>query len=210
MATQELYGLGFSPLSITNRSRGFAEELMVQKRTGQMSMLDASLNTLSYDSLFRSGLQLQSMYQSMIDDNSLGKIYRVRLDDDLSRIVAANGNVITSAVAIPTSSTAINKVKFNVDCDVFTRSGCTPIDASAITVTIAFKIVAGSNTLTLSTSNKLSLLNNETYNVSYSGYTIASGATYTLTITGVTFTAASSFSYTSNTLSLYDILVGII
>lgn len=207
MAIQEMYGLGFSPLSIENRSRAYAEELMVQKRTGQMSMLDTNKNILSYDYLYRAGVQLQSMYDAMITDNALGKIYRVRLDDNLSRVVAANGNVITTSVAFPAASTAINKLKFNIDCDVFTRNGCIPFDASNITITIAGKVVVGSTTINISATNKLSLLNNASVDVSYG---TATGSSYVFTLTGVTFTAGASFSYTTGTISLHDILVGII
>ena len=207
MATQAMYGLGFSPLDIGNRSRGFAEELMVQKRTGQVSMLDANKNVLSYDYLYRAGVQLQSMYDAMIADNALGKIYRVRLDDNLSRIVAANGNLITTSVTFPAATTAINKLKFNVDCDAFTRNGCIPFDASNITITIAGKVVVGSTTINVSASNKLPLINNASVDVSYG---TATGSSYVFTLTGVTITAGASFSYTSGTISVHDILVGII
>ena len=98
---KNLYGLGFSPLSVGNKDHAFPEELMSQKETGTFAIMGADGYMVSSEYLGRTKAHIESFANRMVADNTLGKIYKMTLDENLVRTVVSPENMMVNEIVIP-------------------------------------------------------------------------------------------------------------
>ena len=89
MTTQQNYGLGFSPLSIKNaKSHGFVEEIVANKQVGMYGIIvDSAKHVVSHEYLARTKNHLNSFVTRLLQDNTLGKLYKITVNDELVTII---------------------------------------------------------------------------------------------------------------------------
>src|SRR5574344_2032221 len=90
---QTNYGLGFSPLSMSNKSNGFEEELVANKEVGLMGILAGpAKNIISHERVLRSKLFYQDFFSQSIKNGLTGNVYRINLDNTGFATVIKNAN----------------------------------------------------------------------------------------------------------------------
>ena len=146
---KNLYGLGFSPLSIGNKDHAFPEELMSQKETGTFAIMGSDGYMISSEYIGRTKAHIEAFAERMVSDNTLGKIYKMTLDENLVRTVIDSDNMMTNGIVIPHGKDPISSIRFNVGIEYFERATSAAIvTASDIKVEIEFDIVRGPSSKT--------------------------------------------------------------
>ena len=72
--TKDLYGVGFSPLSIINKKHAHDEELLSEKSLGMLAIYQKDGSVVSADQIQREKHHLEEFINDCITTNTLGKI----------------------------------------------------------------------------------------------------------------------------------------
>ena len=214
MALQTKYGLGFSPLSISNaKEYAYTEESVANKDVGMYGIVvDNAKNVVSAQYVARSKDQLNAFVNRLIADNTLGKLWKITVDDNLVRVVDdSSGNLIEGSDLTPINhgTGRIRGVRFNIDLDFITKQRSMLKYNGEIRATIVMYIKIGSFSKRQEVSDTIVNINSTAYALDYTGMEDASGDCI-LEFESISIQAPVGFDFEQNTLALYDILVAII
>lgn len=209
MTTQQNYGLGFSPLSIKNaKSHGFVEEIVANKQVGMYGIIvDSAKHVVSHEYLARTKNHLNSFVTRLLQDNTLGKLYKITVNDELVTIIE-NGetNLVEGAnIFVNNGDTRFYGVRFNLDADIFAPATSALVHFKDVMVNITMTLKIGALSKTLFISDPLLSINTTAYPIDYSGLEDATGDVI-LTIDNITIVPGATYDYDKYKLALYDIL----
>lgn len=209
MTTQQNYGLGFSPLSIKNaKSHGFVEEMVANKQVGMYGIItDSAKNVVSHEYLARTKNHLNSFVTRLLQDNTLGKLYKITLNDELVTIVndGVTNLVEGSSIFVNNGNVRFYGVRFNFDADIFAPSTSALVHFNDVMVEITMTLKIGSMSKTLQITDPLLAINTTAYPIDYSGLEEETGDVI-LTIDNITIIPGSTYDYSKYKLALYDVL----
>ncbi len=213
MALQNQYGLGYSPLSIKNvKDYAYTEESVANKEVGLYGIVtDDEKNIVSAEYVARCKYHMESFVHRLISDNTIGKLYKLTVDDNLVRTIQndATNLLEDSDIYINNGTQLIKGVRFNIDLDLMTKVRSTlkyngPIDAR-----IVMTVQIGSFSVRQVINDSIEAINSTAYALDYTGLERATGDLI-LTLDEFTIIPPADFDYDDNVLALYDILMAII
>ena len=214
MAKQTKYGLGFSALSFKNAKQyGFVEEMLVDKSTGMHGIIvDSAKNVVSHEYLARTKYQLNTFVTRALQDNTVGKLYKITLNDYLVSMITNNStNLISSGsnIAINNGATRMKGLRFNFDMDIFTPSTSSLFHFTDINIEIGMTLKIGNTSKKMTIDESLLAINTTAYAIDYSGLENATGDV-TITIDSIIVKPVDSFDYSKYKIALYDVLLIVI
>ena len=136
---RNLYGLGFSPLSIKNKAHSFNEEMLANKDIGLTAyMMDDKV--ISAEFIARVKAHLEQFIDRCIRDNTIGEVYNIRATDDLVMTIQNSGNIFDNTVEYTRVgyNNKPNVMRFDIDFDCFNLEDSVPADISSLRVKIEF------------------------------------------------------------------------
>ena len=214
MALQTRYGLGYSPLSIKNaKEYAYEEESVANKDVGMYGIVvDSDKNVVSAEYVARSKAQLNAFVNRLIADNTIGKLWKLTVDNNLVRtITEGSGNLIedVEGLEINHGTARIKGVRFNIDLDFITKERSMLKYNGEIRANIMMTIKIGSYSKTQIVNDSIVNINSTAYALDYTGLEDATGDVI-LTFDSFEIIAPTGFDYGINTLALYDVLVDVI
>lgn len=214
MALQTRYGLGYSPLSIKNaKEYAYEEESVANKDVGMYGIVvDGDKNVVSAEYVARSKAQLNAFVNRLIADNTIGKLWKLTVDNNLVRTITEDsGNLIEDAegLEINHGTARIKGVRFNIDLDFITKERSMLKYNGEIRANIMMTIKIGSYSKTQIINDTIVNINSTAYALDYTGLEDATGDVI-LTFESFEIIAPTGFDYGVNTLALYDVLVDVI
>lgn len=213
MAKKTKYGLGFSPLSMKYaKTYGFTEELLANKDVGMMGIATGEQkHILSHEYLVRTKTHLNNFVNRCIQDNTLGKLYKLTVSDTLAVLITDGETnlVADSSIAVNNTDTKIKGIRFNFDVDVIDPSTSALVHYKDITISIGMTLSIGSFSKAISIQNSLAYINTTAYAMDYAGLEQATGDVK-VRIDSIVITPGQSFDYNTARIALYDILVCVI
>ena len=220
MAIQNQYGLGFSPLSTKYvKEYAYDQESVANKEVGLYGIVNGEdRNIISADYVARSKAQMESFVNRMIADNTIGKIWKITVDDGLVRTINNNTtNLLEDSNCFINNGTQLLKgVRFNIDLDLITKAGSALQYNGNIDVAIIMTLSVGAYSVRQAIEYKedgtpynIADINSTAFALDYTGIERAVGDVV-LTFDSIVIKPSDSFDYDVNTLALYDILVATI
>ena len=211
MALQTRYGLGFSPLSIKNvKEWAFNEESVANKDVGMYGIVVGDeKNVVSAEYVARSKAQLDTFVNRLIADNTIGKLWKLTVDNELVRIITeSSGNLIEDAenLEINNGTARIKGVRFNIDLDFITKDRSMLKYNGEIRANIMMAIKIGSYSKTQIINDTIVNINSTAYALDYTGLEDATGDVI-LTFESFEIIPPTGFDFDVNTLALYDVLI---
>ena len=136
---RNLYGMGFSPLSIKNKAHAFEEEMLANKDAGLTAYM-MNGNVISAEFIARSKEQLKLFTSKCIRDNTIGEIYKIGFTDELIKTVVENTNLFDNTISYQRYGEANKPInmRFDMDFDVFDTENSTPADLASAKVRVEF------------------------------------------------------------------------
>lgn len=138
--TKDLYGVGFSPLSIKNKKYAEPEELLSEKSIGLFAIYQEDGNVLSADQIQREKKHLTDFANTCINDRTVGKIYKLNIDDNLVQNIIATQNLFANTVEISNVNKPFHFFRLSIDADCFVKEDSAYFDPSTITATLTFSL----------------------------------------------------------------------
>jgi len=214
MALQNEYGLGYSPLSVKYvKDYANVQESVTNKEVGLYGIVvDEDKNIMSVDYITRVKMQLQYFTNRLIADNTIGRLYKLVVDDQLVRTIQNdNTNLLEDGenLFINNGYTYIKGVRFNFDLDWIVKNRNVLKYNGEIRVKIVMRISIGSHSVRQIINDTITNVNSTAYALDYTGLESASGDVI-LTFESITIVPPADFDYDENVLALYDILVAVI
>lgn len=212
---QKNYGLGFSPLSMSNaKTYGFNEEFVSNKNVGMFGIIaDDTKRIVSQEYLIRCKHQLDNFVSRLMQDNTLGRIYKICInEEEKATIIKDNSTnlVFNSTIKVDCGSKAIKGVRFNFDIDIFGKTNASPlVHFNDATIDIEIMMNKGTASKRVTISSPLLSINSTAYALSYEGIDSGVGNTE-LTISSIIIKPGTSFDYSAYQMTLYDILFEVI
>ena len=162
---RNLYGLGLSPISIANREDALDEEFIANKDAGLLGIYRIDKNTgdsaiYSAEYIAREKEHVKNFIHKCICDNTLGKVYKIDVDDKLVRVIKNDENIFTSECTFELGEDDINAIRFDFDIDLFVRESLAVIDPSNIGIEIQFSLIRNGITRNYVISENLESINN--------------------------------------------------
>ena len=207
---RNLYGMGFSPLSIGNKQHAYPEELMAQKDCGLFAIMCADGTLISSEYLGRSKEHIDSFINRCIADNTLGKIYKITIDDNLVRNVITTGNMFVNDVTYDNGENPVAGIRFDVDADFFERETSTIIRANDVRFEIEFGVIKDGNRKNYTINESMTKLNNLAYKIDYTDFPKSDGLNYSIVVNSFKVIVPDKFDVSKNTIVIHDILFEII
>lgn len=212
---RNLYGLGFSPLSIENKRHAFDEEMVADKRVGLFGIhhSDGESDTsyiVSAEYLGRCKEHLTETINRNLTDNTIGKIYKLTLDDDLIHTVTKTGNVFSNSVSINNGNEPFSVLRFNIDFDLFRNENLIQLLGDDIDISIEFTLKKGTSSKTFTISEKLVDLNSKAYALGYDFVPPGTEGEYEISIDSMTFTMPDGYDNTAYNMVVYEILMTLV
>ena len=214
MALQTRYGLGFSPLSIKNvKEWAFNEESVANKDVGMYGIVVGDdKNVVSAEYVARSKAQLDTFVNRLIADNTIGKLWKLTVDNELVRIITeSSGNLIEDAenLEINNGTARIKGVRFNIDLDFITKERSMLKYNGEIRANIMMTIKIGSYSKVQIINDTVVNINSTAYALDYTGLEDATGDVI-LAFESFEIIPPTGFDFDVNTLALYDVLIATI
>jgi hypothetical protein len=136
---KDLYGLGFSPLSISNKKYAHEEELMANKEAGLLAIYQKDGSVISADHLLRCKRHVEKFTEKCINDGTLGRLYKISPDDNLVQPVKESKNLFTETLGFDSEGEAdFRFIRFSLDYDCFAKVPEAVFDPASIRVQINF------------------------------------------------------------------------
>lgn len=214
MALQNQYGLGYSPLSIKNvQDYAYTQESVANKDVGLYGIVtDDDKNIMSVDYVTRVKFQLDHFVNRLIADNTIGRLYKIAVDDGLVRTIQNNSTDLLEDVELDPINFGyiyIKGVRFNIDLDWIVKHRSTLKYNGSIRAKIIMRISIGSSSVRQIINDTVVNINSTAYALDYTGLESARGDVV-LTIESITIIPPDDFDYDENVLALYDILLAVI
>ena len=136
---KDLYGVGFSPLSISNKKYAHEEELMANKEAGLLAIFQKDGSVISADHLLRCKRHLEQFTQKCINDGTLGKVYKISPNEDLVQNIKSTQNLFTDTLTFNSPGEVdFSFIRFSIDYDCFAKETSAVFDPADIRVQINF------------------------------------------------------------------------
>ena len=220
MALQNQYGLGYSPLSIKYvPDNASTQESVANKEVGMYGIVvDDDRHIMSIDYATREKYQMQYFINRLIADNTIGRLYKLLVDDQLVRTIQNdNTNLLEDGenLFINHGYNYIKGVRFNFDLDWLVkdnhnlRYNLESANHEPIRIKIVMRISIGVESVRQIINDTITNINCTAYALDYTGLERASGDVI-LTFDSITIIPPPNFDYDENVLALYDILLAVI
>ena len=199
---RNLYGLGLSPLSISNRDSALDDEFMSNKKIGMFGINTPSKNIVSAEYLDRSKRHLNDFISNCILENITGDVYKIIPDNQIVQLLAnTNTNILNTPITYDFGSNNPKGFKCNFDIDVFDNATMAQLDNTKIQTSIQW--IDGN-------SKAYNILGANLYEFNEKAYALKLGKSnnkYIMTIESIGFSLPASINTTTMTIVLYDILI---
>ena len=139
MATEvqkDLYGVGFSPLSIKNKKYAEPEELLADKEAGLLAIYQADGSVISAEYLSRIKRHLKEFTQRCIDDSTVGYIYRVNVTDALVKSIKKTENLFVNTLEFDNGKNPYQFIRLSMDADLFNKHEYIPLDLNNVKASV--------------------------------------------------------------------------
>ena len=168
LVPKNLYGIGISPLSISNKRDGLAEELVANKTIGLFGILSESEGpVISAEHISRCKLHLENFINKCTAENTIGKIYKINLNDELVRVITGSINLFDNEILIDCGKINPFAFRFDIDFDVYAKDTDSHVDLDDIKVKIQFSLKKNEYIKNYFIEEKITNLNKLAYRVDY-------------------------------------------
>ena len=168
LVPKNLYGIGISPLSISNKRDGLAEELVANKTIGLFGILSESEGpVISAEHISRCKLHLENFINKCTAENTIGKIYKINLNDELVRVITGSINLFDNEILIDCGKNNPFAFRFDIDFDVYAKDTDSHVDLDDIKVKIQFSLKKNEYIKNYFIEEKITDLNKLAYRVDY-------------------------------------------
>ena len=168
LVPKNLYGIGISPLSISNKRDGLAEELVANKTIGLFGILSESEGpVISAEHISRCKLHLENFINKCTAENTIGKIYKINLNDELVRVITGSINLFDNEILIDCGKNNPFAFRFDIDFDVYAKDTDSHVDLDDIKVKIQFSLKKNEYIKNYFIEEKITDLNKLAYRIDY-------------------------------------------
>ena len=168
LVPKNLYGIGISPLSISNKRDGLAEELVANKTIGLFGILSESEGpVISAEHISRCKLHLENFINKCTAENTIGKIYKINLNDELVRVITGSINLFDNEILIGCGKINPFAFRFDIDFDVYAKDTDSHVDLDDIKVKIQFSLKKNEYIKNYFIEEKITDLNKLAYHIDY-------------------------------------------
>ena len=208
---KNLYGIGFSPLSIGNRGYAQPEELMTDKNVGIFFINTKDNQIVSAEYIARCKQHLKVFTQRCYDDCTLGAIYKIFLNDNhVQSGIVGDDNLLTNEVPIDLGKKPAMAFRLGLDVDIFCRNDMHLLEPKDVILNAQFSLIKNGVEKNYFIEGDLDEINTKAYAIDMESVTEGENADYTFRLNTLTFKVVDSFDPTNNAIVLYDILLGLI
>jgi hypothetical protein len=216
---KNLYGVGFSPLSIGNRGSAKPEELLANKDVGLFFINTPDNNVVSAEYIARCKEHLKSFTQRCYDDSTLGKVFKIYLDDKhVKTRINGDDNLLTNEIVVELGSTPIQAFRFSFDVDIFNVSELYMLNPEDITIKVEFSLLKNGTTRNFFIEDTLPNLNMKAFAVDMDAEPEENpeeneeilGNVYSFKINTIVFKVKEDFDPSQHAIALYDTLLALI
>lgn len=210
---KNLYGVGFSPLSIGNRGSAKPEELLANKDVGLFFINTADNNVVSAEYIARCKEHLKSFTQRCYDDSTLGKVFKIYLDDRFVKSnIEGDDNLLTNEITIELGNKPIQAFRFSFDVDIFNQNNMVLLNPEDIKIKIEFSLITNGTVKNYFVEDTLPNLNMKAFAVDMGSEMVGQlGNVYSFKINTIVFkTTRADFDPALHAIALYDILLALI
>lgn len=198
---RNLYGLGMSPLSISNRDSALEEELLSNKKIGLFGINTSKKNIVSAEYLDRSKKHLDTFINKCLSENITGDIYKIVPDNQIVQLLGTSNTNILNSKLDYTFTTKPKAFKCSFDIDIFDNTTMAQYDSSNIQIN--FQYIDGNNKAYNITGVYLYEFLEKAYQLDLP----LVNNTYKMTIESIIFYLPPNVNITNMTVVLYDILI---
>ena len=174
MALQNQYGLGYSPLSIKHvNDFAFNQESVANKEVGLYGIVtDEDLRIMSAEYVARTKYQLDKFVNRLISDNTIGKVWKLTMDDMLVRTIQDDTtNWLEDAeladVQIQYGTSRVRGLRFNIDLDWIAKSRSALKYNGSINVRIGMTVRIGTFSVHRTIEDTIDGINSTAYAMDY-------------------------------------------
>ena len=206
---KDLYGIGFSPLSIRNKKYAYDEELLANKEAGLIAIFHEDGSVISAEHILRCKLHLEKFTQNCLDDNTLCRVFKISPDDNLVQNITHTMNIFSNSIEFENGTEPLSFIRFDFDWDCFQKKNGVIFDPNMIKVKINFTVKAGEESQGYDIEEKVTDINTKAYALKYDWHTEMPDEEYSITINSITFEFPNGFDASKIGFVLYDILFGV-
>lgn len=208
---KNLYGVGFSPLSIGNKGYAEPEEMMANKDVGLFFIYNDENYTVSAEYLARTKQHLKMFSQRCYNDSTLGKVYKIFIDDNhVQSRIEGDDNILTNEVVIGLEDKPAQAFRFSFDVDIFNKDNMHLINPEDVTLNIEFSLTKDDLTKNFFIEDTLPNINLKSYAIDMENMSSGTGYNYAFKINTITFKVKEDFDPELHAIALYDILLALI
>ena len=209
LVQKNLYGIGISPLSISNKDHALDEELMANKDIGLFFINSKEGNyALSAEYLGRCKTHLTTFIKQCVHENTLGKIYKIFLDDTGAQTVIADKNFFVNTLEYPLGQQPIKAFRFNIDADLISKEKGIAVKPEDVKIRVQFSILKGTELKRYYIEESLDVINHRAFAVDMDQLTAEGDYTFRMETFQVKVPA--NFDPALQTIAIYDILLALI
>ena len=206
---KDLYGLGFSPLSIKNKKYAYDEEFLANKEAGLFAIFNRDGTPISAEHLLRCKRHLEKFTERCIRDNTLCKVFKISPDDNLVQDITHSMNIFSNTIEFSNGERALDYIRFDFEWDCFQKQNGVIFDPEMILVKINFTLKGGEETQSFDIEEKLTEINEKAYAMKYDWHTEMPDEQYSISLNSINFIFPDGFDTTKIGFILYDILFGV-
>ena len=207
---RNLYGLGFSPLSMKNKDHAFDNEMLANKEVGVFFIKSPDGSIVSAEHAGRCKKHFEAFMQKCIHENTIGKIYKVNIDDQYIQTVISDDNLFVNAIEVVLDN-KINAFRFNLDADLLTRADCIAVDPEDVMFEIQFSLIKNGVKKSFYVSENFVDINTKAFAVDYD--TVAEDSvsnSYGFSLDAFTVRVPGGFDETKQSIVIHDVLFALI
>lgn len=206
---KDLYGLGFSPLSIRNKKYAYEEEFLANKEAGLFAIFQKDGSVISAEHLLRCKRHLEKFTDRCVRDNTLCKVFKISPDDNLVQNITHTMNIFSNTVEFSNGEDSLSFIRFDFEYDCFQKENGVIFDPKTIRVKINFTVKAGEEFQSYDIEESLSDINEKAYPIDYSWHTEMPGEENIITLNSITFELPFGYDPEKIGFVVYDILFGV-
>lgn len=215
LVPKNLYGIGISPLSISNKRDGLAEELVANKTIGLFGILSESEGpVISAEHISRCKLHLENFINKCTAENTIGKIYKINLNDELVRVITGSINLFDNEILIDCGKINPFAFRFDIDFDVYAKDTDSHVDLDDIKVKIQFSLKKNEYIKNYFIEEKITDLNKLAYRIDYDNIpmnpVVTGDTTYGFKVNTLEINVPENFDPNKINLIIHEVLLALI
>lgn len=206
-----LYGIGVSPLSISNKEHSLPEELLANKEIGLFAIAGSDKNVISAEYIGRCKRHIENFVEKSVRDRTLGKIYQINIDENLARTIIENNNLFVNELSYILDDKPF-AIRFDVDLDYYQRNTNTVIPPEDIRISIDFILIRNGEEKQYNIEESITVLNDKAFRLDFSKFSGAESDLdeYEIILRTFEVKVPEGFNPELHTIALYEILFEII